>query len=156
MHPVSRQTPTRRGTAVYVPAGAKLVFQMHYTPNGSPQEDRSMIGIRFADPTTVKKMVRGRPVSEVSFRFRPETRTTKSDEASVHERHAAFSLFPHIARRGKDFKFDVDYPNENSEVLLNVPKYDFNWQIRYRFAAPLFIPQGDDLPLHGSLRQLGR
>jgi len=85
--------------------GAKLVFQMHYTPNGSPQEDRSMIGIRFADPTTVKKMVRGRPVSEVSFKI-----PAGDPHYEVKTKHLfmkdtlLFSLFPHMHARGKDFK----------------------------------------------------
>ena len=45
------------GTAIHVPANSKLVFQVHYTPRGTEQQDRSMIGIRFADPRTVKKIV---------------------------------------------------------------------------------------------------
>src|SRR5262249_24881581 len=45
-------------TAIHVPARSKLRFEMHYTPNGTAQDDRSMIGIRFADPKAVKKMVR--------------------------------------------------------------------------------------------------
>ena len=66
------------GTAIRVPAGSKLVFQMHYTPNGTQQEDRSMIGVRFADPKTVKKMVRGAWWATWPSKSRPAIRTTKS------------------------------------------------------------------------------
>ena len=46
------------GYARFVPAGSKLVFQMHYTPNGSLQTDQTEVGIVFADPATVKKQVK--------------------------------------------------------------------------------------------------
>ena len=45
------------GMAKLIPAGSKLVFQMHYTPNGTAQEDRSCVGLIFADAKTVKKQV---------------------------------------------------------------------------------------------------
>ena len=45
------------GMAKFVPAGSKLVFQMHYTPNGSPQKDRSSVALMFADASTIKKEV---------------------------------------------------------------------------------------------------
>ena len=45
------------GMAKLIPAGWQLVFQMHYTPNGSPQKDRSSVGIKFADPAEVKYRV---------------------------------------------------------------------------------------------------
>ena len=48
------------GMAKRVPAGSKLVFQMHYTPNGSPQQDRSSVGLMFADPAKVRKEVETR------------------------------------------------------------------------------------------------
>jgi hypothetical protein len=44
--------------------------------------------------------------------------------------------------RGKDFQYTVVYPDGRQDVLLSVPKYDFNWQIRYQFAAPLALPKG--------------
>jgi hypothetical protein len=34
------------------------------------------------------------------------------------------------------------YPDGHKEVLLNVPKYDFFWQLDYRLAKPLTIPPG--------------
>ena len=42
------------------------------------------------------------------------------------------SLTPHMHLRGKSMKFTVTYPDGRTETLLDVPKYDFNWQITYR------------------------
>lgn len=36
------------GQAKHLPKGSKLIFQMHYTPNGKAQKDRSEIGLIFA------------------------------------------------------------------------------------------------------------
>ncbi len=38
------------GMARYVQKGSKLLFEMHYTANGTPQQDRSYVGFMFADP----------------------------------------------------------------------------------------------------------
>ena len=52
------------------------------------------------------------------------------------------SLMPHMHVRGRDFKFTARYPDGHSEVLLNVPNYDFLWQHRYRLAEPKKVPAG--------------
>ncbi len=52
--PGLRPEPLNEGLARFVPAGSKLIFQMHYTPNGTAQKDRSYCGFVFADPKSVK------------------------------------------------------------------------------------------------------
>jgi hypothetical protein len=44
--------------------------------------------------------------------------------------------------RGKDFRFEVEYPDGTREILLDVPHYDFNWQLRYDLVEPKLIPKG--------------
>jgi hypothetical protein len=44
--------------------------------------------------------------------------------------------------RGKDFMFEAIYPDGKTEVLLSVPRYDFNWQSIYRLAKPREVPKG--------------
>lgn len=41
------------GHARRIPAGSKLVFQMHYTPNGKPTTDQTRVGVWFADADQV-------------------------------------------------------------------------------------------------------
>lgn len=52
------------------------------------------------------------------------------------------SLMPHMHFRGKDFRYTVVYPDGRQEVILSVPKYDFNWQLRYHLQSPLLLPKG--------------
>ena len=47
--------------------------------------------------------------------------------------------------RGKSFKYEAEYPDGTAEVLLDVPNYDFNWQIRYMLEEPKLMPKGTKL-----------
>jgi peroxiredoxin len=134
------------GTAIHVPAGSKLVFQMHYTTNGTEQTDRSMIGVKFADKKAVKKLIRGGVVGNTAFRIPPG-----DGNHEVTARHLflkdtlLLNLTPHMHVRGKDFKYVAEYPDGTKEVLLDVPHYDFNWQLRYMLAEPKLMPKGTRL-----------
>ena len=55
------------------------------------------------------------------------------------------NMTPHMHLRGKDFRYVLDYPDGRSEVLLDVPNWDFNWQLRYEFAEPVLAPKGSTL-----------
>jgi hypothetical protein len=131
------------GTAIHVPANSKLVFQLHYTANGTQQDDRSMIGIRFADPRSVKKTVGGGLVGNMAFKI-PAGEPNYEVKAShmFLKDTLLLSLTPHMHLRGKSFKFEAEYPDGTTEVLLNVPNYDFNWQLGYMFEKPKLMPKG--------------
>ena len=134
------------GTATFVPANSKLVFQMHYTPNGTATTDRSMIGVKFADPKTVKKRIHGDMVGNLSLKI-----PAGDPNHEVHAKHKfrrdtlLLNLTPHMHLRGKDFRYVLDYPDGRSEVLLDVPNWDFNWQLRYEFAEPVLATKGSVL-----------
>jgi hypothetical protein len=55
------------------------------------------------------------------------------------------SLYPHMHVRGKDATYTIVYPDGREEVVLRVPKYDFNWQLSYTLAEPKFMPKGSTL-----------
>jgi len=131
------------GMAKFVPAGSKLVFQMHYTPNGREQWDRSCIGFKFADPTSVKHMVGTQKAANRSFSIPPGASGHRV-EARYRFRKDSLMLhmFPHMHLRGKSFRYTAHYPNGRTEILLDVPNYDFNWQNAYQFKQPKPIPAG--------------
>lgn len=134
------------GTAVYVPAHAKLEFSMHYTANGTAQSDRSMVGIRFADPRTVKKLVRVPYMSDRKFKIPPgDPNYEVNDERTVWQDLLVYSLLPHMHVRGKSFHCEAEYAGGRREILLDVPHYDANWQLRYVFEEPKLLPAGTKL-----------
>ncbi len=52
------------------------------------------------------------------------------------------TLMPHMHLRGKAFRYEATYPDGKTEVLLDVPRYDFGWQTNYRLAEPKLLPRG--------------
>jgi thiol-disulfide isomerase/thioredoxin len=141
--PGLRPEPLPTGLARFVPAGSKLVFQLHYTPNGSPQKDRSYCGFVFTDPKSVKKEVRVTSAVNAVFEIPPG----KSDfpvaaRYIFTEDSNLLTLMPHMHLRGKAFRYEATYPDGRKEVLLDVPRYDFGWQTNYRLAEPKFMPRG--------------
>jgi peroxiredoxin len=131
------------GFARLVRAGSRLVFNVHYTPNGSPQQDRSYVGIKFVEPGSVKREVISAAAYESAFWIPPETPSYEVRAAYAFRRDSfLLTLLPHLHLRGKDFVYTAAYPNGTREVLLSVPQYDFGWQTIYRLSEPKFMPQG--------------
>jgi peroxiredoxin len=130
------------GMAKRIPAGSRLIYQMHYTPNGKPQKDRSSVGLIFA-PKPPDGEIYTVPVFNASFLIKPgdsnyevESEFTFSGDAKV------VSFMPHMHLRGKDFLIEAIYPDKKKETLLSVPRFDFNWQSAYRFTEPRVMPKG--------------
>ncbi|NBO91373.1 MAG: hypothetical protein EBV06_03515, partial [Planctomycetia bacterium] len=134
------------GYAKKVPAGAKLMFQMHYTPNGKEQADRSSIALRFAKERP-KYRVYTYPVHNVWFRTRlmsipPGESNFEMVASHTMSKNAQILAFmPHMHLRGKDFRIDITEGSQK-RTLLNVPIYNFNWQSVYRPKQPISVAAG--------------
>jgi hypothetical protein len=138
------QFPT--GTAMRIPAGSKIVFQMHYTPVGTEQLDRSYVGLVFADPKTVRRELRGQMCGNVTFRIPAGDPCYAVDASRTIRRDVLLlNLAPHMHLRGRSFRFELEHADGRREVLLDVPRYDFNWQLRYDLAEPLLLRKGSRL-----------
>ncbi|MBL9123376.1 MAG: redoxin domain-containing protein [Planctomycetaceae bacterium] len=138
------------GTAAFIPARSKLLFQIHYTPNGVAQSDQSYVGFRFADPATVKKRAALEVAENRKFAIPPHA--VDYDLTSSFEfkkDHLLLSMMPHMHLRGQSFRFEAHYPDGQVETLLDVPRYDFNWQLRYDLAEPKRMPAGTKIVCHG-------
>ena len=140
--PGLRSKPAPAGTAKFIPAGSKFVFQMHYTPIGSKQTDLSKIGLVFADPKKIKKVMVTTRAVNTGFRIPKNEGNHKVEATSPSlpfpvEVHA---FMPHMHLRGKSFSYEARYRNGNKKMLLSVPNYDFNWQTRYLLKEPIMLP----------------
>jgi len=129
-------------TALRVPKGSKLVFELHYTPNGTATKDRSSVGITFA---------KGPPKFELFTNFfanesihLPARDPHYRAEATWRLRADAriISFLPHMHWRGRDYFYEVIYLGGKRETLLSVPRWDFNWQNVYQLQEPLKLPKG--------------
>jgi hypothetical protein len=125
-----------------LPKGATLLFQIHYTPNGRATSDQTRLAVRFAkQKPTMEMQVYG--IVNRTFQIPPGDPNFVCDRAVTVPRDIyATALMPHMHVRGKAYKFEAVYPDGKREVLLDVPRYDFNWQITYRYAKPKLLPKG--------------
>lgn len=141
--PGLRQPILEEGLARYVPAGSKLVFQMHYTPNGTEQTDLSYLGVKFADPETVKKEVAVKNAGNFTFTIPAGDPNYEVESEFVFRQDSLLiSVSPHMHVRGKDFLYTLLYPDGKEETVLWVPRYDFGWQATYTFEEPKVLPKG--------------
>lgn len=131
------------GVAIKVEAGSKLLFEMHYTPNGYEQTDKSYAGFCFMDEKDFTKELEGKAAINPRFKI-----PANDPHYVVTSRYFAVKdelltdMTPHMHLRGKAFKFEANYPDGKKEVLLDVPNYDFNWQLSYMLDEPKFLPAG--------------
>ena len=125
-----------------IPAGSKLVFQLHYTPNGKDTKDLTTIGLIYAKETP-KHEIKTKPVMNMRFVIpagadNHEVESSYTFKENVH----ITSFMPHMHLRGKDFVFRSVTPEGKTETLLNVPKYDFGWQTYYLPKEHVAISEG--------------
>jgi hypothetical protein len=157
------------GTAKRILPGMYVQFNMHYQPTGRVEKDRSRLGLWFAkQPVKYEVLTKG--VSDTIFiagKELSETRMVNGREVKVRGRipnippHVdnweiagevlikepitLYAFAPHMHLRGKDIKYTLIWPDGREQVLLNVPKFDFNWQLHYELAEPLKIPAGSKI-----------
>ena len=130
------------GQARLIPKGSDIVFQMHYTANGKASTDRSRIGFIFAKEPPKERVV-NTFVSNTNLHIPPqEADHPVTARVTLHEETRLLSMFPHMHVRGKSFAYRATYPTGESETLLTVPKYDFNWQLTYYLKQPKVLPKG--------------
>jgi hypothetical protein len=150
---VPGQTPLAHqpNQARFVPKGSRLVFQMHYTPNGTAQTDLTKIGLVFADDAEVENELVTVMALDQGFEIEPhdESHFVNISKSRLPRNGQLLSVSPHMHYRGTGF--EAWYVNDANEKkrLLNVPAYDFNWQHRYEFADP--IPLSSIRRLHGKV-----
>ena len=142
--PGLRPEPLPTGMARFVPAGSKLIFQMHYTPNGSAAEGPQLLRVRVRRSQDREAgSPRQRAPSTSCSRFRQATAISTSHSRYIFRQDTTLlTLMPHMHLRGKAFRYEATYPDGKKEVLLDVPRYDFGWQTNYRLAEPKFMPVG--------------
>jgi len=132
------------GMAKFVPAGSDLVFQMHYTTNGTAAADQTSIGLVFAKTPPRQRVItlqlnnHALIIPPGADDFRAQVQGTLPHDATL------LSLFPHMHLRGKRFEYDIVHDDGTVEVLLRV-NYHFHWQLSYRLAEPRLLKAGTKL-----------
>jgi hypothetical protein len=130
------------GTAMRLPKGSTLVFQMHYTTIGKETTDRTKMGFLFAKQPP-RMALSGTALINGALHIPAGAADHRVDaEMTLNRDLLLFSMTPHTHVRGKKWYYEVIYPDGRKEPLLSVPNYDFEWQHEYQFTTPLKLPAG--------------
>jgi hypothetical protein len=133
------------GTALRLEAGGVIELQIHYTTTGTATSDRTRIGFVFSKDEKPREVLASAflnptfviPAGKADVRV--ESDVTFLQDATV------WGLFPHTHVRGKRWRYAVELPDGSRRTVLDVPRYDFNWQTYYMFKTPLQVPAGAKL-----------
>jgi hypothetical protein len=130
------------GFAKPVPANSRLLFQIHYTPNGTATRDQTRIGLLFAS-SVPRHVIHVAGIADHRLAIPPGADNhLESATIPVPRPVKVLGYMPHMHVRGKAFRYEAILPSGDVRTLLEVPRYDFNWQLAYRYAEPVSLPAG--------------
>lgn len=135
------------GTGHPIPAGAKIVMQMHYHKSGKPAEDQTRVGLHYAKAPVAKRMRDG-----IVLNFRldippGEPAYAVDAEKKIYHDLTVYSVIPHMHLLGKSMAMWAELPDGSRVDFVAVPRWDFNWQTEYAFAKPVRLPKGSTVRL---------
>ena len=134
-----------------IPKGSNLLLQMHYTTSGKETVDATTVGIYLHDKPP-QYVMSGGVAGQRRFMVPPHAKEHKLEGEMLIERDAyLYGMTPHMHFRGRYMSYSAEYPDGTSELLLSVPKYNFNWQFSYDLEEPLLLPAGTRLVAHGAM-----
>ena len=135
------------GQAKLIRKGSVLTFQIHYTTNGKPGKDRTSVGLIFSKDPVEKRVITAGAMARQLVIPPGEPNYESGGSFTFKEDSHIDSLHPHMHVRGKDALYTLVYPDGTKKILLNVPKYDFAWQLTYFFREPIAAPKGSKLEI---------
>jgi mono/diheme cytochrome c family protein len=167
----------RPGAGKRIPTEGYIAWGMHYTPIGKPVADRTRVGLWFQNDMNYEvvengsggtHIVLGKQLVDDEFTplrtsgvgntgfpalpvIPPHAKNWAITSIRVFQDDVTlYTAWPHMHTRGKEMTYVLTYPDGREQVLLSVPKYDFNWQIFYELKEPIKIPAGSTLKTIGS------
>jgi hypothetical protein len=137
--------------AKLIPAGTDIAVNVHYTPNGTAVKDHVRIGLTLAKTPPRRRyiaMSTAAPSDPSQFAIPPNDANWEAPPAVATFDHDVelVGLMPHMHVRGKAARFDLEYPDGRKETVLNIPRYDFNWQLWYD--TSIKIPKGTTMKVY--------
>ncbi|MBM3824208.1 MAG: hypothetical protein FJ404_15195 [Verrucomicrobia bacterium] len=147
--PGMEQKPFPEGTGKLLRSSDLIVFQMHYTTSGKSVVDQTQLGLYLAKTKPPAELITT-AASTTAISIPPQTLDSPISATRTFTRKSViYELSPHMHYRGSRARYSLVYPDGTQEVLLNVPRYFFDWQALYRLAVPKEVPAGTRLVCDG-------
>ncbi|MGC2399550.1 MAG: cytochrome c [Acidobacteriaceae bacterium] len=130
------------GQAKLVPAGSDIVLEVHYMPEGKASSDQSNVGLVLAKEPPAERVMTLSAGNE-KFRIPPGDPNYRVDASFTFRREVTLlGVHPHMHMRGKDMSYRLVFPDGTTRDILNVPHYNWHWQLWYNLAKPIVLPAG--------------
>lgn len=135
------------GWGVLLPEDPFITVNMHYHKDpgeGTAVNDLTRAGFAFyEDGAVIDHVVETNLLPHSGWTIPPgDPNYEVTNTHEIEEDIFLLSMGPHMHYRGKAMRYEVEYPDGEREVLLWIPKYDFNWQFLYEYKEPKFLPAG--------------
>lgn len=134
------------GIAMPLPAGADLILQTHFHPNGAPQTEKTLVGLYFG-PKPDRELTQLQapaffgiranidiPAGMKSYKVRGSFTIPADVDAVTVSAHAHYL--------SKEAKLTATLPSGEVKILLWIRDWDFAWQDQYTFQNLLSLPKG--------------
>lgn len=171
--------PFADGTAKVIPAGSHFVLQIHYNTLNGDGPDRTRVDVWTPDAPVGKRPVDLRlvnPLFRIPAGVDEHTVTADAriaDGPLMQYRQAPpgriHQVWGHMHYLGDEFALDLERADGTTQRLLDIPRWDFNWQGVYDLVTPIEVAPGDRIrmtctwdnspenqPLIGGVRQTPR
>ncbi|MFM7040041.1 MAG: redoxin family protein [Planctomycetaceae bacterium] len=134
------------GSAFRIPGGAGLGLQIHYTTTGKAERSRIQVGLRFPK-SPVRRQLRHFLLDPRGWRIPPYEPAFAVQGKHILDRDITLmGMFTHMHVRGRDMTFYATPPNGSRETLLQIPNFNFEWQLGYEIAAgKKLLPAGTEM-----------
>lgn len=144
--PGAGATTFPRGTGIEMTAGRPLIMQIHYNNQVEgtvPNTDRTTVDLSLTDSANPAYLPL---IGDFSLSLPPRTQevtesaTTNLDFLPVSVR--IWGVFPHMHTLGRTIGIDIDRGG-TEECLIDVPRWDFHWQMAYWLDDPVSVGPDD-------------
>jgi hypothetical protein len=144
--PGARVTPLPSGTAVLIPKGSRVIMQVHYHPHfGKVLPDQTEIGL-YTAKEEVRKRMHYDFAANTQFVLKAGVADQRVDAfVPLPEDIELVSIYPHMHLLGKRMSVEAILPDGSKVCMIDVPKYEFNWQGAYLYRNPLALPHGSQI-----------
>ena len=140
-------TPGKRriGSAVSswrLEPGTDIVIQAHIQPSGRREPVRPRLGLHLTDtPPKPNLEATGLYTRAIDIPPGAKNHRVEFDYTLVVDVES-LTVFPHAHFLGKSVKVYATLPTGETEDLIHIDKWDFNWQDEYTHTQPIPLPKG--------------
>ena len=141
------------GVALPLPKGSDVILQMHFHLTGKPETEQASIGIYFTDKAPERKLWSIQVPALFGFGSgidipAGEKNYVIDDSLTLPTDMKALSVAAHAHYLAKEMKATATLPDGTTKPLLWIQDWDFNWQDRYVYKAPVVLPKGTRIDVH--------